>query len=440
MFDLKARKGVLMNPLNRRDFLSTTAAVAATSTPYLISSKVLGGQATSPSEKITLGVVGIGPRCTYDLKSMLQLPDVQCVAISDVQQSRRAAGKKLVDGHYGNQDCKLYRDFREMLSRDDIDAVIVATGDRWHAAASIEAAEAGKDVYSEKPCGITIGDCQNIDRVFETTEKIFQAGTQRRSVPNFQQAVSLAHTGKLGRLETLYATVYVPTLKNDWLPAQETPDPEICDWNMWLGPAPWRPYNEQYVQGRWRGYHDFDSGARLLDWGAHTVDLCQWANQADHTMPVKYEPNEQNIICTYENGVKLVIDFLKDPFGDRGPRWITRLGTCPVRFVGSEGSVETGDSGEMVVKPRSLDQQRSSTKRVRGLDVSAHSRNFFDSVKSRKPTVCNPTVMRRSHIACHAAALAWILQRDLTIDPATETFVDDAEANRLRYRAPRQWA
>ena len=312
MFNLKARKGVLMNPLNRRDFLSTTAAVAATSTPYLISSKVLGRQATSPSEKITLGVVGIGPRCTYDLKSMLQLPDVQCVAITDVQQSRRAAGKKLVDGHYGNQDCKLYRDFREMLSRDDIDAVIVATGDRWHAAASIEAAEAGKDVYSEKPCGITIGDCQNIDRVFKTTEKIFQAGTQRRSVPNFQQAVSLAHTGKLGRLETLYATVYVPTLKNDWLPAQETPDPEICDWNMWLGPAPWRPYNEQYVQGRWRGYHDFDSGARLLDWGAHTVDLCQWANQADHTMPVKYEPNEQNIICTYENEVKLVIDFRED--------------------------------------------------------------------------------------------------------------------------------
>ena len=157
-------------------------------------------------------------------------------------------------------------------------------------------------------------------------------------------------------------------------------------------------------------------------------------------MPVKYEPNQQNIICTYENGVKLVIDFLKDPFGDRGPRWITRLGTCPVRFVGSEGSVETGDSGEMVVKPGSLDQQRLSTKRVRGLDVSAHSRNFFDSVKSRKPTVCNPTVMRRSHIACHAAALAWMLQRDLTIDPATETFVGDAEANRLRYRAPRQWA
>ena len=208
---------------NRRDFLTTTAAIGVAA-PYFVSSKAYGaGDAVAPSEKITLGVVGIGPRCTYDMKSMLQLKDVQCVAIADVQQSRRDPGKKLVDDHYGNSDLKLYRDFRELLARDDIDAVIVATGDRWHAKASMLAAEAGKDVYSEKPCGITIGDCQDLSTTFERTKQIFQAGTQRRSVPNFQQAVKLAQTGRLGKIHTLYATVYVPTLDNTWLPGQQTP-------------------------------------------------------------------------------------------------------------------------------------------------------------------------------------------------------------------------
>ncbi|MEM0925579.1 MAG: Gfo/Idh/MocA family oxidoreductase [Planctomycetota bacterium] len=412
----------------------------ATCTPIVVSPKSMGFDSVAPSEKISLGVIGIGPRCTYDLKSMLKLPDVQCVAIADVQQSRRQKGKRLVDDFYGNGDCQLYRDFRELLARDDIDAVIVATGDRWHAAASIASAEAGKDVYSEKPCGITIGDCQKLSEVFERTGRIFQAGTQRRSVPNFQRAVRLAQAGKLGDLQSLHATVYIPTLNNDWLPSEPTPDKEVCDWNLWLGPAPWRPFNQRYVDGRWRGIHDFDSGARLLDWGAHTVDLCQWANGADGTMPITYEATEKNIVCQYENGVELEIDFLADPFGDRGPRWLTRLGTCPVRFKGAEGTIETGDEGEIVASSKALQKEIEQTKRVRGLDVTAHARNFFDCVKSRKLTVCNPTVMRRSHVACHAAALAWMLGRKLTIDPQTETFVDDDDANRLRSRPARQWS
>ncbi len=424
----------------RRDFLrDSMAAAAAVSLPSLVSSTALGADgAVAPSEKITLGVIGIGPRCTYDLTAMLGLPDVQCVAIADVQVSRRDAGKKLVDQHYGNQDCVLYQDFRELLARPDIDAVIVATGDRWHAPASIMAAEAGKDVYSEKPCGLTIAKCQQLDDAIKKTGRIFQAGTQRRSVPNFQHAVELAHTGKLGKIHTLYATIYTPTLENGWLPGEPTPDPDVVDWNLWLGPAPWRPYNKEYVNGRWRGYWDFDSGARLLDWGAHTLDLCQWANGTDDTMPIEYEPAEDKITCRYANGVTLVFDFLKTPFGDRGPNWITELGTCPVRFVGDEGSVETGDSGQMEVKPAALAREvPEAVKKVRGLDVSAHARNFFDSVKSRKPTAANSTVMRHSHIACHAAALSWVLQRKLTLDPVKEEFVGDPEANSLRSRPER---
>lgn len=423
----------------RRQFIGKSlATTAAASLPWILSAKAMGQAKTvAPSEKITLGVIGIGPRCTYDLKAMLQLADVQCVAIADVQASRRDAGKQLVDQHYGNDDCMLYRDFRELLAREDIDAVLIATGDRWHAPASIMAAEAGKDVYSEKPCGLTIQYCQDLADTFAKTGRVFQAGTQRRSVPNFQHAVQLAHEGKLGKLHTLYASVYTPTLENGWLPGEPTPAKDVVDWNLWLGPAPWRPYNNKYVSGGWRGYWDFDSGAKLLDWGAHTVDLCQWANQADDTMPIEYEPGEKGITARYANGVKLVLDFLQTPFGER-PGWVQSLGTCPVRFVGDQGSVETGDSGETVVKPQSLvSQLPDAGKKVRGLDVSAHARDFFDCVKSRGTTAANPTVMRNSHIACHAASLAWVLQRKLTIDPKTGVFVDDDEANSLRSRPER---
>ncbi len=426
----------------RREFLRRTArATAAASLATVLPAHVLGREGSfAPSEKIALGVIGIGPRCTYDLKSMLQFADVRCVAIAEVQAKRREAGKSLVDQHYGNADCVVYRDFRELLGRKDIDAVLVATGDRWHSAASILAARAGKDVYSEKPCGITIAACQELADTIHREQRVFQAGTQRRSVPNFQKAVELVHRGKLGKLHTLHASVYIPVLDNTWLPAQPIPQRDVVDWNLWLGPSPWRPFNQKYVDGGWRGQWDFDSGARLLDWGAHTIDLCQWANQADDTMPLEYEPSEKNIVCRYANGVKLVIDFLAQPFGDRSPHYITRLGTCPVRFVGEEGWVETGDAGEIVVQPESLQKELpDASKRVVGLDVSAHSRNFFDCVRSRGTTAANPDVMRRSHIACHAAAIAWILQRKLKLDPIKEEFVGDEEANRLRSRAARAW-
>ncbi|MCA9416517.1 MAG: Gfo/Idh/MocA family oxidoreductase [Candidatus Omnitrophica bacterium] len=408
--------------------------------PWIIPSSALGKDgAVAPSERITLGVIGIGPRCRYVLGGMLPQPDLQCVAIADVQASRRDEGKKLVDEHYGNQDLMLYHDFREVLDRKDIDAVLIATGDRWHTTASILAAEAGKDVYSEKPCGLTIAYCQELDEAIQRTGRVFQAGTQRRSVANFRQAVEIAHSGKLGKIHTLHATVYTPEVKTTWLPGEATPDPEVVDWNMWLGPAPWRPYNHEYVRGGWRGYYDFDSGARLLDWGAHTIDQCQWANQADDTMPIEYEPSEKNITAHYANGVKLVIHFLETPFGER-PGWIQHLGTCPVRYVGDEGWVEVGDSGEIEVSSPSLKEGLAPLPESgSGLDVQAHARNFFDCIKSREKPAANSQVMRHSHIACHAAALSWLLNRKLTLDPVKEEFVNDDEANGLRSRPAREW-
>ena len=173
---------------SRRTFLAATAqAVGAAALPTIVSAKALGLEAAAAAagERLTLGVIGFGPRCKYVLAEMLKFPDVQCVAIADVQAVQRDAGKAFVDGHYGTTDCAVYRDMRELLARPDIDCLLIATGDRWHGKAAMMAAEAGKDVYCEKPCGLTIDVCRRIAETFQATGRIFQAGTQRRSVPNF---------------------------------------------------------------------------------------------------------------------------------------------------------------------------------------------------------------------------------------------------------------
>ena len=411
---------------------------AGLTVPLIVPGRVLGRDGgVAPSERIVLAGIGLGPRGQYDLSVMLPEKDVQFVAICDVQRSRREQVKRIADDHYGNKDCALYRDLRELLARPDIDAILIATGDHWHGLGSLLSAKAGKDVYSEKPCGLTIGEIQALADGMHRYARVYQAGTQRRSVSNFQYAVYLAHSGKLGRLHTLHASVYVPTKNYTWLPGEPEPPPDLCDWDLWLGAAPWRPYNSRYVGGGWRGHHDFEAAGNFPDWGAHTVDLCQWANQADHTMPLEYEATPNSIIARYANGVKLVCDFLPTPFGDRSPQYKTSTGTCPVRFEGDEGWVETGDNSELVLSPnlaKSLGRKFGGT----GLSSAGHGRNFFDCVKSRARTVCNQDIMRHSHIACFAAQLSWQLGRKLTLDPVKEEFVGDPEANRMRHRAKRE--
>jgi predicted dehydrogenase len=419
--------------ITRRRFLKTSALTIAA--PTIIPSGILGKNgAVAPSEKIVLGAIGIGPRGRYVLSAMLQESDVQFVAVCDVQAERRQQVKDMADQHYGNSDCVMYRDMFELLGRKDIDAVLIATGDHWHALGSILAAKAGKDVYSEKPCGITIGDCQELADTMNRYGRVFQAGTQRRSIGNFQFAMELARSGKLGKIHTVHASIYKLQVSHDWLPAQPEPAKEVCDWDRWLGPAPWRPYNKSYVQGGWRGYYDFDSGAKLLDWGAHTVDLCQWALDADGTTPLTYEvdPDGNTIYAQYANGVKLIMR--QGGFGNEG-NWLG-LGTCPVRFEGDEGWVETGDSGGIELYPKSLYGERKRFAEA-GTHPAGHVRNFFDCVKSRANPNCGPYQMRYSHLACHAAAIGWQLGRKVTFDPVKEEFVGDDEANAMRTRAKR---
>jgi len=417
--------------VSRRNFLKKLAA-AAVGAPWIVPASALGrGGAVAPSERITLGGIGIRHRGGYVLSHMLQQPDVRFLAVADVRADQRRSVKETADRTYGNGDCATYRDFRELLARPDMDAVLIATGDRWHAPASILAAKAGKDVYSEKPCAMTIGLSQALADTMNRYGRVFQAGTQRRTVRNFIHAVHLAREGKLGRLKTLHASIYRLRELHSWLPAMQEPPRDEIDWDLWLGPAPWRPYNRQYVDGGWRGYFDFDSGATLLDWGAHTLDLCQWANGADGTTPIEYEPvqskNDNVIHCRYANGVKLVL---------RSQGWLG-LGTCPVRFEGDGGWIETGDTGRIAVHPESL-RALNPTNVIVGTSPRHHVRNFFDCVKSRARTAAHQDIMRSSHIACHAAYIAWILNRKVTFDPVKEEFVGDEEANRMRTRALRE--
>lgn len=414
---------------NRRKFLAATAGAMAA--PHFVPAHVLGGSRhVAPSEQITLGGIGIRNRGTKVLNTMLPQADVRFVAIADVRADRRSAVKQLADETYGNSDCQTYQDFRELLARDDIDAVLIATGDRWHGPMSMYAAEAGKDIYSEKPCAISMELSRRLAETIKRTGRVFQCGTQRRSISNFIHAINLARSGRLGKLTTLHASIYQLEDRHDWLPAQPQPARDVVDWDMWLGPAPWRPFNQAYVDGRWRGYFDFDSGAKLLDWGAHTLDLCQQAAGEDGSTPVSYQPldlpDDNAIDCIYSSGVKVRL---------RRNGWLG-LGTCPVRFEGTEGWVETGDSGRIQVSHDELRRDLPEPT-IAGTTPSTHTRNFLDCVKSRGIPACNEDVMRKSHVACHAAAIAWKLGRKLDFDPDTETFVDDDQANRMRSRAMR---
>ena len=415
----------------RRSFIKQTALLAGM--PAIIPASVLGKNgAIAPSNKIVLGGIGVGPRGREVLGSFLSQADCQFVAIADCQKTRREIVRKTANRHYGNEDCTAYRDMNEVLARKDIDAVLITTGDRWHAPGSILAAKAGKDVYSEKPCAMTIAECRELDEAILKHTRVYQAGTQRRNVDNFRFAIDLARSGKLGKLHTVHAGILEPMNDLPQLPGEPEPNPEDIDWDRWLGPAAVRPYNKRYVEGQWRFHEGLAAGYKILEWGSHTVDLCQWAADADGTAPVEYEANGSTINARYANGIKLVMRL--SGFANEGT-WLG-LGTCPVRFEGDKGWVEVGDHGKIVTSdPALLAAGKPSA--MSGTDPSKNVRDFLDCVKSRAKPACNSTVARYGHIACHAAAIAWKLGRKMKFDPAAEAFIGDPEADAMRSRPRR---
>jgi predicted dehydrogenase len=416
---------------NRRRFLKTslTAAGGALALPTIIPSSAIGRDgAVPPSERIVVGGIGIGNRGAYDLGCFLQQSDVQFATVCDIKEARRVAVKKIIDDKYGNDQCSMVGDYREVLDRTDIDAVLIATGPNWHATMAINAAQAGKDMYCEKPCTKNIAQSLALADTMRRTARIFQAGTQRRNLPHFAFACYLARTGKLGKLKKVYAhPAGMQAVTSGWLPAEEMPDKQVVDWDTYLGPAAWRPFNAKLLNG----FH-FEKGGGLvgggvLEWGSHCVDLCQWAMN-DCPPPVRYNAKENNeLAATYIDGTQLI-------FREKG--WIP-LGSCPVRFEGEDGWVEAGDSGKMVLSSPELLAGRT-VEEVGGYPATFHVRDFLDSVKSRSQPKGNAEAAARAHIACHAANIALFLERQVNLNIDTMEFIDDEPANRLRSEALRE--
>ncbi len=419
---------------NRRQFLGTAAAVTA---PLFVPASALGlAGKPAASERITLACIGIGNRGEFDLKWMFKNKDVQFVAICDIRKARREAVKKLIDTHHSSSDCKMYSDMREMLeTRKDIDGVLIATGDRWHALASILAMRAGKDVYTEKPSAMTIAEARTVAETAKKYQRVYQTGTQRLSEPNFVAAIELARAGKLGEVHTVRAHIAPwddAYMRHDWLPPEPEPSKEEVDWDAWLGPCPVRPYNSAYVKGAWRGHYDFHTSC-IGEWGAHTFAQGQAGVNALDTSPVSYtfvdNKTGDGMVTTFANRVKMIL---------QREGW---KGSCGMRFEGDDGWVSCADGYKEpeVSSPSLLEEGKKLVKEYeertgRSLD---HVRNFFDCVKSRKQTVANADVMHRSMSAVHAANICMWLRRDLKYDPAKEEFPGDAAANRFRGRTQR---
>jgi hypothetical protein len=428
------------SPFTRRQFLKRAViAGGAVAVPCLVPASALGlNGAVPPSERIILGGMGVGGRGSGVLNWMLPEKDVQFVAICDAKKSQREAVKRMADNKYGNKDCAMYRDMREFLAtRTDIDALLIATGDRWHATAATMALRAGKDVYSEKPSSMTIAEGQAVVTAARRYGRVYQTGTQRLSEDNFTFANELLRTGRLGHVHTVRAHIApwdAAEMRYDWLPAEKEPLKDEVDWDQWLGPCPWRPYNSEYVRGGWRGFYDFHTSC-IGEWGAHTFAQCQVAIGATNTSAIEYgyvnNPTGDGMVTVFPNGVKMILS--------RGDQWWH--GSCGVRYEGTEGwvSVADGYSQPEVSSPALLADFSKLVKdyMARTERPMSHVRNLFDCIKSRRLTVANPEVMHRSMSTVHAANICMWLKRDMKYDPVKEEFVNDVEANRLRTRAMR---
>jgi len=424
--------------VSRRGFLSRAAGAIAL--PWIVPASVLGRDGSvAPSNRIVIAGIGLGGRGMSVMNSWV-LPDneVQFVAICDVWKERRDKVKSIVDRHYGNRDCATYIDMRELLARPDIDAIHTATGDRWHAGVSVAAMCAGKDVYTEKPASMTVREGQMVVAAAHKYKRVYQAGMQRLSTPNFIVCNELLRLGRLGEVKTVYAHLApwgnLKSLHRDWLPEEPLPPREVIDWDAWLGPCPWRPYNKKYLPSGWHRDHDLYTGV-IGEWGSHTFAQCHDALDAESTSPVFYPyvnatvPDGQRM--RFANGVEMV---------SVRHGW---HGTCGVRYVGTEGWVSCADgyTRPEVSRPSLLADYNKILADYcmrTGYTAENHMRQFLNSVKTRTKTVANPVMMHRSMTTVHCANIAQWLGRDMKWDPVKEEFIGDAEANRMLSRKQRE--
>ncbi|MCX6868048.1 MAG: Gfo/Idh/MocA family oxidoreductase [Verrucomicrobia bacterium] len=335
----------------------------------------------------------------------------------------------------------MYGDMRQLLAeRTDVDAVLIATGDRWHALASVMAMRAGKDVYCEKPACLTMAQGQMVVETARRYGRVYQTGAQRLSEPNHVFAIEMARSGRLGPIHTAYADIrWRDGMQRTWLPTEPEPPKDELDWDGWLGPCPWRPYNAGYVNnGGW--YHHYDFATDVAMWGAHTVAQVLAGLDMTNAFLIEfdYDGPDVTMVTRLSNGVKLVLFRSAGAVFEPCKFW---HGSCGERFDGADGWAAAADgySGPDVSSPALLREYKKvlaeyTARTQRPLN---HVRDFFDCIRSRRPTVANPEVMYRSMNICLAADICEQLKRNLKFDLRKAEFVGDPEANRMRSRAMR---
>jgi predicted dehydrogenase len=435
--------------ITRRDFLrkSFTGTAGALFIPSLIPSSVLAGRADIlPNDKINMGFIGVGNMGTGHLKSVVEYDDVKVIAVCDVRKKHRDRAKKIVDSHYDNSDCVTYNDYRELLARKDIDAVLTAAPDHWHALIGIEAARQGKHMYYEKPMSLTLEEGKAMRDAVNKYGVIFQFGTQQRSDERFRTAVELVRNGRIGNLEKIIigSASYTP------VPVQPTePVPEGFDYDFWLGPAPWSPHTSLRCTRQWTLISDYSLGCLSGAWGIHHVDIAQWATNSDKSGPVEVKgegsvPKEGLFDTyrtwmaehTYENGIKLFHgDFsaAKKQF----PEFPTNHGSpMGMMFKGTNGWIYV-KRGFIDASQKSILRQPIGASEIRLPQSNDHRRNFLDAVRTGQQNICPVETAVRSETVCQQAYIAMELGEKLKWDPVKEAFINNDKANAMLSRPMR---
>jgi predicted dehydrogenase len=427
--------------VTRRRFLGRAVgagALAAGVGPTIVPSFVVGAGdgAVPPSERITMGFIGVGGQGTYDMGNLLGHREVQGVAVCDCDRRATARAREAVERKYAAQrragayrGCAVYPHYGELLERKDVDAVLIATPDHWHAAIAVAAARAGKDMYCEKPLSLTIAEARAMVDAVRRYGRVFQTGSQQRSHGPFRQACELVRSGYLGHVHDVYVRVWGPSRECD-LPGEEPP--AELDWELWLGPAPWRAFNKGIVHGGFRPYRDY-SGGGVTDWGAHHFDICQWALDQDGSGPVVFFPpggsGHPCLHFEYASGTR--VWHLDGP----GEAELTRRMPAPPRpgniifFHGDRGWLEVSRD-HIRSGPDEVAKRFAGPRDVHLYRSPGHTQDFVNCVRSRERPVCDVEVGARSVTVCHLVNIAYWLDRTIRWDPATEQIVGDAEAAR----------
>jgi predicted dehydrogenase len=404
-----------------------------------------------------MGCIGVGNQGTGNMEGFLWDNRVQVIAVCDVNRESesgywagapggRARARRIVEEHYADRDrsgtykgCAEYEDFRELLSREDIDVVSIAVPDHWHAIPVIEAAKAGKDIYGEKPLALTVAEGRVMSDTVRRYGRVFQTGSQQRSDAQFRFACELVRNGRIGELHTVRCGLPAgtPDFSGNGDRTVPEPVPDGFNYDMWLGPAPWAPYSAGRCHVNFRWIFDY-SGGQLTDWGGHHPDIAQWGMDTEDTGPVEINAARAEFAdgalyntatsyyfeCLYANGVKLIV-------ADTSRH---RMG---VRFEGSEGWVWVSRGG-IEAEPESLLDSVIGRNEIHLYESDGHRRNFIDCVLSREEPIAPIETAHRSITIAHLGNIAMMLGRDLKWDPDNERFVNDPEADRMLSRSYRE--